>query len=139
MNERSPAPAPFSVLGIDHIVLRSRNPDRLIDFYCRVLGLRIERRVDEIGLVQLRAGGSLIDIVPRQDSARGYNLEHFCLRVDPFDADELRTFLKDAGVEVIRSGTAYGAEGFGPNLYLHDPDGNQVEMKGPSVVPPEPA
>lgn len=124
-------PPPFTVLRIDHLVLRSPEPERLAAFYGRLLGLAIERRVGSIGLIQLRAGESLIDIVPRPEGERGNNLEHYCLRIDPFREDDLRAALEREGLEASPASRAYGAEGFGPTLYFSDPDGNRVELKGP--------
>jgi glyoxylase I family protein len=129
--------APFSIRNIDHIVLRTGDVKRLVAFYCGVLGLPIERETGK-GLTQLRAGASLIDIVPVDDRAAGdpkapgRNLEHFCLRAEPFDADAIRVRVEAAGATVVKSGSGYGAEGRGPNIYFLDPDGNEVELKGPS-------
>ena len=132
----------ISVREIDHLVLRTEHLEEMITFYTRVLGMSIERRVDSIGLVQLRAGRSLLDLVPvdselgRKGGAapamEGRNLDHFCLRVDPFDEtaihDQLRSMSVDAGPTEQR----YGAEGSGPSIYIRDPDGNTVELKGPA-------
>ncbi|HEX9807991.1 MAG TPA: VOC family protein [Alphaproteobacteria bacterium] len=123
-------PVPFGVRIIDHLVLRSGDAPRLVAFYRDVIGLPVERQTRS-GLTQLRAGASLVDIVPVEDRDRpGRNLEHFCLRVDPFDEAAIRRHLEAAGAEIVKSGTAYGADGRGPNLYFRDPDGNEVELKG---------
>ena len=53
----------FEISQLDHLVLRARDVDRLVSFYCDVLGMNVERTVDAVGLVQLRAGKSLLDIV----------------------------------------------------------------------------
>ena len=126
----------FAILGLDHVVLRVADMPRALAFYCDVLGCREERRVASIGLVQLRAGRSLIDLVdasasppPREAGAR--DLDHFCLRLEPFDEPALRAHLARHGVEAGETVTRYGAEGDGPSIYLHDPDGNRVELKGP--------
>ena len=122
----------FSIKFIDHLVLRTGNVERLIAFYRDVLGLPIERQT-ESGLTQLRAGQCLLDIVPVDDRDQpGRNLEHFCFRVDPYDEDDIRSRLEEAGATIVKSGTAYGSEGRGPNIYFLDPDGNEVEFKGPS-------
>jgi glyoxylase I family protein len=126
---------------IDHVVIRARDSARLVRFYCDVLGCTVERREDEIGLVQLRAGRSLIDIVgvdgtlgrkggapPASD---GRNMDHLCVRVDPFDAASIRAHLDAHGVRVEDSGMRYGAEGEGFSLYVSDPEGNVIELKGP--------
>jgi len=131
----------FRILGIDHLVLRSADVARLRRFYVDVLGCTVEREQPAIGLTQLRAGSGLIDLVSLDGplgrtggagpGVEGRNLDHFCLRIDPFDADALRAHLAAHGVQVGNVETRFGAEGSGPSLYLHDPEGNMVELKGP--------
>jgi catechol 2,3-dioxygenase-like lactoylglutathione lyase family enzyme len=131
---------------IDHLVLRVIDLDRMLRFYCDVLGCSIERRVDAIGLVQLRAGRSLLDLVPvdgelgRAGGAApgkaGRNLDHFCFRIEPFDAAEIRSQLEACGVAAGAVESRYGAEGKGPSLYVTDPEGNVVELKGPPEALP---
>ena len=126
---------------LDHLVLRIVDLPAMLDFYGGVLGCTVERRVDSIGLVQLRAGRSLIDLVPvtgelgRAGGAapgrEGRNLDHFCLRVEPFDEAAIRAHLRAHGIEAGPLAQRYGAEGDGPSLYLQDPEGNTVELKGP--------
>lgn len=132
----------FAVARLDHVVLRVRDLERSIAFYALVLGCRVDRRRDELGLVHLRAGASMIDLVavggplgqPGGAAAgdTGRNVDHVCLRVDPFDGAAILAHLRRHGVarstEVQMN---YGAEGHGPSLYLDDPDGNVVELKGP--------
>ena len=107
--------------------------ERAIGFYCEVLGCREERRVESINLVQLRAGASLIDLIPAESApqAGGGNMDHFALRIEPFDEAALRRHLESHGVEAGELATRFGAEGQGPSLYIKDPDGNTVELKGP--------
>ncbi len=134
--------APFRILDIDHLVLRVADLDRMLGFYVGVLGCRIERRRDDIGLVQLRAGRSLIDLVPVQGplgraggaapGPQGRNMDHFCLRIEPFDEATLRERLAAHGVGAGAVETRFGAEGEGPSIYLDDPEGNVVELKGPA-------
>jgi len=131
----------IKIRELDHVVLRVIDLPTMLEFYCRVLGCEVERRQDELGLVQLRAGRSLIDMVtvtgaigaaggaePR-NAAR--NMDHFCLRVEPFDAAAIRDFLVSNSVTPGDVVSRYGAEGEGPSLYLSDPEGNTVELKGP--------
>ena len=132
---------PIAVRGLDHIVLRVADLDAMIAFYGEVLGCRVERRLDEIGLVQLRAGHSLIDLVPvnsklgREGGAApgvgGRNLDHLCLRVEAFDEAAIRRHLDAHGVAAGPVESRYGAEGEGPSMYLLDPERNTVELKGP--------
>ena len=135
----------FQVRGIDHVVLRVGDVERAVRFYEDVLGCRVERRLDDIGLVQLRAGASLIDLVAvdsplgREGGAPpgkdGRNLDHFALRIEPFDEAALRGHLAAYGIEAGDVALRYGAEGTGPSLYVRDPDGNTVELKGPPAPP----
>ncbi len=123
----------FSIRRLDHVVLRVADLDRSIAFYRDVLGCREERRVESIALVQMRAGESLIDLIPApaQPDAGTGNMDHFALRIDPFEEVELRRYLGEHGVAVSEVASRYGAEGSGPSLYIEDPDGNTVELKGP--------
>jgi len=126
---------------IDHLVLRVRDLQAMLDFYCLALGCTVERKQDEIGLVQLRAGRSLIDLIPvdgplgRSGGAapgtEGRNLDHLCLRLDPFDELAIRAHLAAHGVVAGETASRFGAEGSGPSIYVTDPDGNTVELKGP--------
>ncbi|MCE7997288.1 MAG: VOC family protein [Rhodobiaceae bacterium] len=125
---------PFSLKGLDHIVLRTPDPTALIGFYVNVLGAVVEREIPQFQLTQLRAGLSLIDIVG-VDSPLGpatqRNVDHFCLRIDPWDEAAMADYLRSCGLEVEESGIRYGAEGHGPSIYIKDPEGNVVELKGP--------
>ena len=125
---------PFHITRIDHVVLRVRDMGRALDFYCGVLGCVEERRVPQFGLVQLRAGASLIDLIDGSQQAmagEGRNMDHFALRITPFDAAAISAHLTAHGIKPGKVEQRYGAEGTGPSLYIYDPDGNQVELKGP--------
>jgi glyoxylase I family protein len=63
--------------------------------------------------------------------AQGRNLDHFCVRVEPFDADAIRAELRAHGFAPGPVEMRYGAEGNGPSIYVPDPEGNVVELKGP--------
>ncbi len=125
----------FAIERLDHVVLRVADLDRAIRFYQEVLGCKVERRVERIGLVQMRAGASLIDLIAIEppDAEGKRNMDHFALRIDPFDESALTAHLAQHGVEVGEVAQRYGAEGDGPSLYLSDPDGNTVELKGPAT------
>jgi glyoxylase I family protein len=130
------AEAGVRIAGLDHVVLRVGDLERAIEFYETVLNCHVERRLEQPKLVQLRAGSSLIDLVPASASpgaaedAAGRNMDHFAVRVDGFDAAALAAHLRRHGVEVGEVMERYGAEGYGPSLYISDPDGNTVELKG---------
>ena len=127
----------IQVAGLDHLVLRVADLDRAIKFYGEVLGCHVERRLEEPELVQLRAGTSMIDLVPGGGAARseeavaGRNLDHFAVRISTFDFQALADHLRRHGVAVGEVRRRYGAEGYGSSLYITDPDGNVVELKGP--------
>ena len=131
----------FRIREIDHLVLRVSDLEKMLQFYCTALGCTVERRQDAIGLVQLRAGRSLLDLVPvdgqlgraggAAPGSSGRNLDHFCFRVEPFEEAALRSRLREHGISAGPVETRYGAEGEGPSMYLTDPEGNVVELKGP--------
>ena len=124
---------PFQILGIDHVVLRAADPERLEWFYRKVIGCTLERRQEQFQLTQLRAGRTLIDIVPAPGAlpAAGHNVEHVCLRIEPFDRAALTAHLAAHGVAAGEVAPRFGADGTGPSIYLQDPEGNKLELKGP--------
>lgn len=128
---------PFAVQGIDHIVLRVRELPRALAFYRDVLGCVLEREQPELGLTQLRAGRSLIDLVTidgplgaGEPPGAGRNVEHFCLTLAPFDEPRLIAWLAARGVAAGSPAPRYGAQGEGRSFYIEDPDGNHIELKG---------
>ena len=131
----------MQILGLDHLVIRARSPRILKEFYCRVLGCTLERELPDDGLVQLRAGSALIDLIAVDSrlgqlggaapGTEGHNIDHFCLRVEPFEEAAIRDLLESAGVAHEPAARRYGADGFGLSIYLKDPEGNMVELKGP--------
>jgi catechol 2,3-dioxygenase-like lactoylglutathione lyase family enzyme len=133
---------PFIIQGIDHIVLRVRELPRSLAFYCDLLGCTVERQQPELGLTQLRAGSSLIDLVTLdgplgagEPPGAARNLEHFCLTVAPFDERTLIAWLSARGIAAGEPASRYGAEGEGRSFYIEDPDGNRVELKAARLAP----
>jgi glyoxylase I family protein len=125
---------------IDHIVLRTQNLERMLHFYSHVLGCRVERRLPaHVGLTQLRAGQSLIDLVDVDSelgraggpppSGTAQSVDHFCLQIEALSEQELREWLESNGVEVGDFEVRYGAEAFGSSVYIRDPDANIVELR----------
>ncbi len=131
----------FTILALDHVVLRIADLERSLLFYRDILGCGVERRQDAIGLVQLRAGRSLIDLVPLDGKlgraggagpgVEGRNVDHICLRIEPFEGEGLLDYLRECRLQPGSVEARFGAEGEGPSVYVTDPDGNTVELKGP--------
>jgi catechol 2,3-dioxygenase-like lactoylglutathione lyase family enzyme len=138
-------PAPLRVLGVDHVVLRVSDLNRAVRFYRRVLGLAVEHRQPRLGLVHIRAGAQLIDLVdlkgplgragraaPRRRGGR--NMDHLALTLAKFDETRLRAHLKRHGIVMGDLRFRFGAAGVGPSVYIADPDGNIIELKGRSAA-----
>jgi len=121
----------ISIKRLDHVVVNVADMDRALSFYVGVLGCTEERRPFD-GLVQMRAGASMIDLMLKKSGDAGApNMDHFAVVLDPFDEAAIRQHLESHGVEPGKVVQRYGAEGNGPSMYIHDPDGNMVELKGP--------
>jgi catechol 2,3-dioxygenase-like lactoylglutathione lyase family enzyme len=134
---------PFAILGLDHVVLRARDSESLVRFYVDVLGCTVVKTVERLGLVHLRAGRSMIDVIsvdgelgraggaPAGVEAR--NVDHVALRIEPFDEESLRAQLAAFLIDGGKVHDNFGAEGDGPSMYVRDPEGNTVELKGPAA------
>jgi len=118
-----------TICGIDHVVLRVGDIDRMRKFYCEVLGAQHVAYRPEFGMSHLRIGAAMIDLVKGERS--GTNMDHFCLRVEPFDQLAVIAHLIKHGVVPGETKQRYGADGYGPSIYINDPEGNVVELKGP--------
>ena len=123
------------------MVIRAADLNKMVSFYLKVIGCTIDRRRDELGLVHLRVGKNLIDLIsvegelgrkgggpPVRD---GRNMDHLCLRIEAFDERELRSHFEAHGISASEVYSNYGAEGDGPSIYINDPEGNLIELKGP--------
>ncbi len=132
---------PIPLQGLDHVVLRVRDVEAMIAFYCDVVGCTVTRRRPDIGLYHLAAGRAMIDLVPidgqlgakggAAPGVEGRNMDHLCLQVEPFDEAAISAHLKGRGIPHEPSATRFGALGDGPSIYIQDPEGNTVELKGP--------
>lgn len=132
---------PIAIQGFDHIVLRIRDKAAMLAFYRDVLGLSVDRDRPDLGLTHVRAGSQMIDLVTvdgklgrlggEAPGPEARNLDHFALQVRPFDEAAIRAHLAAHGVPVVEEGPRYGADGDGFSLYVRDPEGNTVELKGP--------
>ena len=127
----------FHVERIDHVVLRVRDLPGMVRFYENALGFKVERTLDRLNLVQMRAGASMLDLVlgerPAPNSVGGGgNMDHLCFRIEPFDREAIASKLSPLGIALGETVQRYGAEGNGPSVYFNDPEGNQIELKGPT-------
>jgi glyoxylase I family protein len=130
----------LEVTGVDHVVLRVRDLDGMARWYQEVLGLEAAKRNEPLQLIHLRAGASLIDLVAvdgplgraggAAPGAEGCNLDHLCLTVRDFDLARVRAHLEAHGARIGESGERFGAGGDGVSLYLTDPEGNGLELRG---------
>ncbi|MEM7123515.1 MAG: VOC family protein [Pseudomonadota bacterium] len=125
---------------MDHVVFRVRDIARSIAFYRDVLGCPVERENEPLGLYHLRVGRAMIDLVSLDGKLgqaggagpgkEGRNVDHICVDVEPFDEAAIREHLASHGIKVSDSGERFGTHGMGPSIYIQDPDGNTIELKG---------
>jgi len=120
----------FAIKSIDHIVLRTNCLKNMLNFYCNILNASIENPQEDINLTQLRIGDNFIDLIEVEGeiSSDNKNLEHFCLRITPFNYPQLETYFTEKGVKLHRYGKRSGAQGYGYSFYCHDPQGNEIEL-----------
>jgi catechol 2,3-dioxygenase-like lactoylglutathione lyase family enzyme len=120
----------LSVLGLDHVVINSRDVERSLSFYCDTLGLQAERveewRREEIVFPSVRIDeATIIDILSAPRT--GENMNHLCLTVDPTDFEALK---EDGRLDIVDGpDIRYGAQGNGVSLYIRDPDDNLIELR----------
>jgi catechol 2,3-dioxygenase-like lactoylglutathione lyase family enzyme len=132
----------ITIRDIDHVVFRVVDLQATLRFYTEVLGAVVEKVQKAIGLYQLRVGSSLIDLVPvdgqlgrlggAAPGKEGHNVDHVCFRVAPWDENAIRRHLMAHGISPVEVVSRYGADGEGPSIYLTDPEGNMLELKGPA-------
>ncbi len=123
----------FHVERIDHVVIRVRDLPAMVRFYEQALGFKVERTLERLSLVQMRAGASMLDLVKGERPQAGGNMDHLCFRIEPFDRDAIQKRLQPLGVSLGEEVQRYGAEGTGSSVYFNDPEGNQIELKGPAT------
>ena len=141
-SRRAPAP-PFRLEGIDHILLLVDGMAEARAFYEEVLSCRFEEALPQYGMAVLRAGAALINLVDISAAegswalpqvTGGRNLDHYCLALGPCDEKALRQHLAHHGIEIIEELIHAGARGESLSLYVRDPSGNVIELKGPPLL-----
>ncbi|HYZ48276.1 MAG TPA: VOC family protein [Sphingomonas sp.] len=132
---------PFGLIGIDHVVLLVSGMDRARSFYERVLGCTLSTELLESGMIQMRAGESLIDLVDiatpegawaRPAVAGGRNVDHVAIAITDCDPAALKMHLEQHGVAVEEEGMRAGARGESWSIYFRDPDQNLIELSLPA-------
>ena len=130
---------PYRLGGVDHVVIRAKDIQSMLGFYRDLLGCRVAKHNEPLGLWHLDAGGSMIDLVDMNGKlgaaggpppGPGRNVDHIAIKVEPFDAEAIGAYFAAHGVTAEPLATRFGAEGDGPSIYLRDPEGNGVELKG---------
>ena len=116
-------------------MLRVRDLPAMVKFYEQALGFKVERTLERLSLVQMRAGASMLDLIHAERPQSGGNMDHLCFRIEPFDRSAIESRLSPLGIAIGETLERYGAEGTGSSVYFNDPEGNQIELKGPSKMP----
>jgi glyoxylase I family protein len=133
-----PTKPPFSLRAIDHVVLIVDGLERAVRWYEAVLGAAEEGDLRKFGMVQLRVGVSMIDLVDaasekgawaRPEVAGGRNMDHLCLEIGPVTPEAMKAHLTSHGLAIEEEGVRSGAKGEGYSWYIRDPWGHQIELK----------
>lgn len=123
----------IKLLGIDHVALSVKDLDKSLEFYTKILGLKVtEREYSKPGIEYfLDCGTSLIGLIqgdPKgdhhelQDGGVGGN--HVSFRVNTQDFDKMCEEIKDLGLEI----TYQKKREKSWSLYFKDLDGNKLEI-----------
>lgn len=128
----APAPEPaLKVLRFDHLVLRVRDPERSIAWYCGLLGLEAERleewRRGEVPFPSVRIDPNTVIDLDARHEPDGHNVDHFCLEVRTTDLDAL---VASGAFDLVGPPVRrWGARGEADLVYVRDPDGHMVELR----------
>jgi len=142
--DRTMSLPPFTLIGLDHVVFLVDDMPRALQFYHQVLGAVPGYSYPALGMEQVWCGAALIvlwdNTHPGARSAvppvkGGRNVDHLCIATSPFDPAALRRHLAAHGVTIEREATHGGARGMGFSVYIRDPFGNLLEIKGPAEYP----
>ena len=126
----------MAVVGLDHLVVNTRDVEGSISFYRDVLGMEILRlddfREGKVGFVSARVSQEIIiDIRPtKSEDAVTPNMDHFCLVLGPTDMNKLYEELKSKGIHMGGDvHPAWGAQGMGQQFKIWDPEGIKIELR----------
>ena len=123
----------IKVLGIDHAAINVSDLGRAMEFYTKVLGLKVTRREpSKLGVEYfLDCGASLMGLIqgkPEEgehflnDSGLGGN--HISFRIRKADFDRAVDELKKHNVQILFSKKREKSW----SVYFLDPDGNKLEL-----------
>jgi catechol 2,3-dioxygenase-like lactoylglutathione lyase family enzyme len=124
------------IRSLDHIVLTTGDIDKCIDFYTRVLGMKLERFGQ--GRLALRFGEQKINLHDKSTVTDNYAARptpgslDLCFLADR-PLDEVIARLREAGIAielgpVQRTGARFALR----SIYLRDPDQNLIEISEPA-------
>jgi glyoxylase I family protein len=135
---------PFTLVGLDHVVLLVDDMPLAMAFYAIVLGCVPGYSYPALGMEQVWCGSALIVLwdTTHPGAARaippvagGRNVDHICIATSPFDPAAMRAHLARHGVAVETEAMHGGARGMGHSFYIRDPFDNLLEVKGPAQYP----
>ena len=113
-------PAIGTVAQLNHVTVFVQDVQKSMAFYQRLFGMPL-LTPQEPGM-NLKAGAGFLGIYPAQGRATGIN--HVCLGIEKFDADDVLRKLKAEGLDAnIR------LRGDTKELYFTDPDGIRVQLQ----------
>jgi glyoxylase I family protein len=131
------APPPFTLKGLDHVLLLVEHMPRALAFYRDVLGCTVANALPQFGMLELTAGASMLDLVDiadpagawaKPDAPGGRNMDHLCLALGRCDTADLRRHLAAHGIAITEEREERGSSF---SLYVRDPSGNTIELKAP--------
>ena len=127
------------ITEMDHIVLRVKDVETSLRFYCETLGMQPERieqwRAGEVRFPSASLNAdTIIDFFGSDQDPIGRdgakNQDHFCMVIEPTDMEALKASFEAMGVDIQAGpGKRWGSHGDGISLYVYDPDDNVVELR----------
>ena len=124
------------IKGLGEIAFRVENLDRSQEFYEKVIGLELMKRFDNSAFFSIAAGveghTQILALFDRSKK-KGYEglnaekstVDHIAFGISKADYESEKKRLENLGFEVR---TAEHAWMNWRSLYVHDPDGNNVEL-----------
>ena len=117
-----------------HSMIRVRNLEKALDFYTRLLGLKLteERRLDDCTLYFLTDEESGVQVeltyndeTPEEGYVNGNAFGHFAFYCD--NLDEFTNKVTSMGYEYLHE--PFDLNGKGSKIaFIKDPDGNEIEL-----------